>query len=122
MPTGRWEGTYQSADTLIAARLEIDPKGSISVSAPDAMNTAGAERAVLKANLARDLAASWGRVQPRKMDFDGKVFRNPGGMAPQIEWDPDSHAMQLVIYLGTRPGIRVPLRAVKDFSADPWNP
>ena len=45
MPTGRWEGTYESADTLIVARLQINPGGDIFISAPDATNVAAIGRA-----------------------------------------------------------------------------
>ncbi|HXL99017.1 MAG TPA: hypothetical protein VN932_03735 [Rhizomicrobium sp.] len=121
-PTGRWEGTYESSDTMIAARLEIDAKGQIFVSAPDAENFSDSPdaRAAIRKNLAQGLASAWSEVQPRTFDFDGKVFRKPGGVAPQLEWDPDSKTMTLVVYLGLRSGLRVPLHAVKDFSDDPW--
>jgi hypothetical protein len=121
-PTGRWEGSYESSDTMIAARLEIDAKGEVFVSAPDAENFGDSPdaRAAIRKNLAQGLASAWGDVQPRTFDFDGKVFRKPGGVAPQMEWDPDSKTMMLIVYLGMRSGLRVPLRPVKDFSDDPW--
>ncbi|HEX3672960.1 MAG TPA: hypothetical protein VHU87_01680 [Rhizomicrobium sp.] len=121
-PAGRWEGTYEASDTMIAARLEIDAKANIYVSAPDAENFSpdADARAAIRKSLAQGLAAGWGDVQPRNFEFDGKVFRKPGGVAPQIEWDPGSNAMTLVVYLGMRDGIRVPLHPVKEFSDDPW--
>jgi hypothetical protein len=123
-PPGRWEGTYEAGDVMIAARLEIDGKGNIFVSAPDAENIQGddAARAAIRKNLAAGLAAGWGDVQPRNFEFDGKTFRKPGGVAPQIEWDSSSNNMVLIVYLGMRDGLRVPLRPVKDFSDDPWPP
>jgi hypothetical protein len=54
------------------------------------------------------------------MDFDGKVFRKPGGIAPQAIWDAKTGSMQLVIYPGAQPSIRIAMRRVGDFSADPW--
>jgi hypothetical protein len=121
-PPGRWEGTYQAGDVMIAARLEIDGKGNVYVSAPDAENIQGddAARAAIAKNLAAGLASGWGDVQPRVFEFDGKTFRKPGGVAPQLEWDPSSNAMVLIVYLGMRDGLRVPLRPVKEFSDDPW--
>jgi len=59
-------------------------------------------------------------AQPRPMDFDGRVFRKPGGVAPQMEWNPQSGQMTVVLYFGTRPALRVPLRSVPQFSTDPW--
>lgn len=121
-PPGRWEGTYESSDTMIAARLEIDGKGRIFVSAPDAENFTDTPdaHAAIRSNLAQGLAAGWGDVQPKDFEFDGATFRKPGGVAPQIEWDKSANAMTLVVYLGMRDGIRVKLRAVKDFSDNPW--
>jgi hypothetical protein len=121
-PVGRWEGTYDAAGTMIAARLEIDAKGNIFVSAPDAENFTDTPdaRAAIRTNLAQGLAAGWGDVQPRIFEFDGKTFRKPGGVAPQMEWDSSSNAMTLIVYLGMRSGIRVPLHPVKNFSEDPW--
>ncbi len=119
-PAGRWEGAYESNGTMVVARLEIMPNGSIYVSAPDAENVAAADGPALRRRLAQQLADRWGAVEPRKMDFDGHIFRKPGGIAPQMEWDSGSKRMTLVVYLGMRPGIRIPLRAVSDFDPDPW--
>lgn len=122
-PTGRWQGTYESQDVMIAARLEIDPGGNIFLSAPDAMDIAGAssdDRLAIRQRLADDLTLAWGEAQPKQFAFDGHVFRKPGGVAPQLEWDPDRKSMTAVIYLGLRSGIRVPLHPVSDFSNDPW--
>ncbi|HTQ14191.1 MAG TPA: hypothetical protein VMH86_09975 [Rhizomicrobium sp.] len=121
-PVGRWEGTYESGDVMIAARLQIDARGSIFISAPDAENVSGGEdaRAAIRARLAQGLAAGWGDVEPKPFDFNGKTFRKPGGVAPQIEWDPSSNTMTAIVYLGMRDGIRVPLHPVKDFSDNPW--
>ena len=123
-PAGRWEGTYDTPDTIIAARLEINAKGDIYLTAPDAVNIGGSsseDRAAIRQKLADGLDESWGSVVPRQMDFDGKTFRKPGGVAPQMEWDASNNTMTLIIYLGTAPAIRIPLRAVKDFSPDPFS-
>jgi len=122
-PAGRWEGTFETQDTMVAARLEVAADGSVRISAPDALgiqtNDAN-ERATIRASLAQDLAAHWDAVTPRPMDFDGKTFRKPGGIAPQIEWNAHNNVMVLVVYFGTAPAIRIPLKPVKDFSDDPW--
>ena len=121
-PVGRWEGIYDTNDTIVAARVEITAKGDIYLSAPDAMGVGGSsdeDRAAIRQRLADGLSESWGSVAPRRMDFDGKTFRKPGGIAPQLEWD-GSH-MTAVFYLGTRPAIRVRLRAVSSFDDNLWN-
>ena len=121
-PTGKWEGTYESDDTLIAARLQIGADGLVMVSAPDLLNistTPTDERGGMRAQLAGDLAAAWGDVVPRKMDFDGTTFRKPGGIAPQMIWK--SKQMVLIVYIGTQPSIHIPLHEVGDFSDNPWS-
>ena len=122
-PEGRWEGTYESRDTLVVTRLEIDSKGNTYLSAPNATdigNASDADRAAIRQRLADGLSVAWGEAQPLQFDFDGRVFRKPGGVAPQLEWNPDEKAMTAVIYLGMRPAIRVPLHFVQAFANNPW--
>jgi hypothetical protein len=107
---------------MIAARLEIEDDGQVRVSAPDLLDIGSAsdeDRPAMRQKLAADLDAGWGDVAPRPMDFDGEKFRKPGGIAPQMIWKPGN--MQLVIYLGTRPAIRIPMRKVDDFSDNPFS-
>ena len=122
-PVGRWEGTYESGGTFIAARLELLPNAQVRISAADVTDTSvGNEQdsMAMRQNLADRLAGAWGDIAPRPMDFDGTTFRKPGGFAPQIEWDRASNIMTLSVYIGTQPAIHVPLRAVTDFSSNPW--
>ncbi len=122
-PPGRWVGSYDTDDTMIVARLEIAPNGTIFLSAPDALNIGAVsadQRAAMRDRLAAGLASSWGDVEPRQMDFDGHVFRKPGGIAPQMEWNPDTKRMTLIVYLGMNT-VRIPMRAVADFPGDPWS-
>jgi hypothetical protein len=121
-PVGRWEGTYETGDTLIAARMEVTPKGGIFVSAPDATNMGGVQgddRAAIRQRLAQGLASGWGDVEDRKYDYDGGTFRKPGGIAPQMEWHSSDNTMTMYVYLGTT-SIEVALHPVKTFSDNPW--
>jgi hypothetical protein len=78
------------------------------------------QRAAMHGRLAQGLVNGWGDVASRRYDFDGHVFRKPGGIASQMEWEPNSKQMTLIVYLERRPGIRIPMRAVSEFSANPW--
>ena len=121
-PVGRWEGTYETDDDMVVVRLEIAANGTIYLSAPDAMDIGGTppdQRGPMRDKLAATLSSSWSGVEGRTMDFDGRVFRKPGGLAPQMEWNPDSQKMTVVVYLGMKT-IRIPVHAVKDFSDNPW--
>ena len=120
-PSGRWEGTYETQDTMIAARLEVESDGQVRASAPDLLDigaVADEDRTGMRQKLASDLASGWDNVDARPMDFDGETFRKPGGIAPQMIWK--AGRMQLVVYLGTRPAIRIPMHEVGDFSDNPW--
>lgn len=121
-PVGKWEGGYESGGDLVAARVEILPSGEVKISAPDITNAMGNREQIdaMRAQLAADLANGWSEVRPREFDFDGKTFRKPGGVAPQMVWDKDTNQLTLELYIGTRPAMPVPLRPVADFHDDPF--
>jgi hypothetical protein len=121
-PVGKWEGGYEVGGDLVAARVEILPGGGIKISAPDITNAMGNGEQIeaLRAQLAADLTNGWSEVRPRTFDFDGKTFRKPGGVAPQIEWDKDTNQMTLELYIGTRPAMPVSLRPVAGFHDNPF--
>jgi len=122
-PIGRWIGTYETAGIMVDARLEILRNGAVRISAPNMLgggDVSDEERTVLHARLASDLEKGWAGVAPRPMDFDGRVFRKPGGLAPQMEWNPDTGEMKLVFYFGRQKSVRIVMKKVTDFSADPW--
>jgi hypothetical protein len=122
-PQGRWEGGFDGNGVMVAARVEIGADGQVKVSAPDLTNAQGAkpeQLAQMRERLAADLATAWDTVESRPFDFDGRVFRKPGGIAPQMEWDKTSNQMTLEIYIGANPALPVPLRPVDAFHDDPW--
>jgi hypothetical protein len=121
-PVGKWEGGYEVGGDLVAARVEILPNGEVKISAPDLINAIGPRDQIdaMRAQLAADLANGWSDVGPRRFDFDGKIFRKPGGVAPQMVWDKASNQMTLDLYIGARPAMPVPLRPVDDFHDNPF--
>ena len=118
-PAGRWQGVYEGGDAMVAARLEIDPEGSVRVSAPNAFLNFAAmsttERMEMRSELLAGLAAAWPSIGPMELTFDGKTFRKPGGVAPQLEWDNGRREMTLVVYPGLHDTIRFPLERVDHF-------
>lgn len=121
-PVGKWEGGTESGGDLVVARVEILPSGQVKVMAPDITNAVGPRERIdeMRARLAADLANGWSAVEPRSFDFDGKTFRKPGGIAPQMVWDKASNQMTLELYIGARPAMPVPLRPVDDFHDNPF--
>lgn len=123
-PVGRWEGAYEAPDVMVVVRLEISNTGEIYLSAPNALdieNAPAEERPAMRAHLVDELTSGWSSVAARPMDFDGRIFRKPGGIAPQMEWNPETKEMTVVLYFGMHAALRVPLRAVSRFSANPWS-
>lgn len=122
-PAGRWEGTYEAPDIMIAARVEVEPGGAVRVSAPNYTDLQGAteeQKNDIRSGLASGLADAWDKIPARPLDFDGQDFRKPGGIAPQMHWDRTKKQMTLIVYLGTHPAIDIPLKQIDDFSDNPW--
>ena len=118
-PEGRWQGVYRDDGVMIAARVEVGGDGRVRLSAPNAFmdfaHMEPADIAGVERTLAVNLAAAWPKVAPRTLDFDGRVFRNPGGVAPQLEWTPNGH-MTMFVYPGSKPTIRIELEATREFA------
>jgi hypothetical protein len=121
-PVGKWEGGAEAGGTLVAARVEILPNGTVKISAPDITNAMGPRDQIvqMEARLAADLANGWSEIGPRSFDFDGKTFRKPGGVAPQMEWDKATNQMTLELYIGANPALPVALRPVSGFHDSPF--
>jgi len=121
-PVGKWEGGYERGGDLVVARVEILPSGQVKVMAPDITNVMGPRAQIeeYRARLSADLVNGWTGVEPRNFDFDGKTFRKPGGVAPQMVWDKSTNHMTLQLYIGARPALPVPLRPVDDFHDNPF--
>ncbi len=119
-PAGRWQGAYSGDDIMIAVRLEIGTDATIRVSAPDAISDHFAdmsedERNAIRARLETGLEKAWPSTGPVAFSFDGKIFRKPGGVAPQMEWDDKAHTMTVIVYPGSHPTVRVKLTPVDQF-------
>ncbi len=119
-PVGKWEGGTERGGVLVVARVEILPSGLVRVMAPDITNIAPDQYARYRERLAADLVNGWADVAPREFDFDGKTFRKPGGIAPQMVWDKETNQMTLQLYIGANPAMPVPLRPVAEFHDSPW--
>ncbi len=121
-PVGKWEGGYEAGGDMVAARVEVLASGRVRVMAPDITNAIGSREQIdnFRAQLAADLVNGWSAVAPRTFDFDGKTFRKPGGVAPQMEWDKETNQMVLELFIGARPALPVPLRPVADFHDNPF--
>ena len=118
-PAGRWQGAHEDSRLIVIVRLQIDPKGAVRVSAPNAIGEFDAmpaeERNALRARLVSEVAQTWPGIGPMPLDFNGKEFRKPGGVAAQLEWDAANKRMTMIYYSGNRASVRVPLEPVGEF-------
>ena len=122
-PVGKWEGGLESYGTIVVARVEIGVGGLVRVSAPDVTNLDDAKPEVMlneRAQLQAELVNAWPEVRPREFAFDGKTFRKPGGVAPQMVWDKATNQMTLEIFIGANPALPVSLRPVPEFHDNPF--
>jgi hypothetical protein len=121
-PVGKWEGGTESGGDLVVARVEILPNGQVKIMAPDLTNAVGSRGQIeeYRARLSADLVNGWSEVAPRSFDFDGKTFRKPGCIAPQMVWDKASNQMTLELFIGARPALPIPLRPVANFHDNPF--
>ena len=119
-PAGKWEGGTERGGVLVVARVEILPSGLVRVMAPDITNAAPEQIAGLRERLAADLVNGWADVAPREMEFDGKTFRWPDKIAPQMVWDKTTNQMTLQLYFGANRALPVILRPVDGFHDNPF--
>jgi hypothetical protein len=125
VPAGRWIGHYESPSVMVVAWLEITSSGDVRISAPDYLDIgepSDEARDAAHRKLSSQLSDDWGQVQPRRYEFDGRIFRKPGGFAPQMEWNPKTHQMKVVFYFGMQRSVHIPMTPVKEFNEDPWLP
>jgi hypothetical protein len=121
-PVGKWEGGYQAGGDIVVARVEVLASGQVKVMAPDVTDVPNSQDEIdrFRTQLSADLANDWPQVAPRDFDFDGSVFRKPGGVAPQMEWDKSTNQMTLDLFIGARPALPIPLHPVDDFHDNPF--
>ncbi len=124
-PVGKWEGVLDQPDALVAARVEIGPRGEIFISAPKfgrVHTTDAYQLAQFRTRLAEELSVGWSDVSPVTLDFDGEKFTRPGEAGPQMLWDNGPGRLILIVHLAPGDDRRVQLRPVREFSDDPFAP
>jgi hypothetical protein len=122
-PVGKWEGGTETGGVIVVARVEIAANGLVRVSAPDVTNISDAKPEIAmqeRERLQAELVNAWPDVKPREFAFDGKTFRKPGGVAPQMVWDKATNQMTLEIFIGANPALPVALRPVPEFHDNPF--
>ena len=117
-PRGRWEGLSQSADWLVAVRLQVDPKNTmhstaLSVSVKDISLP---RRMELTRKIKETLVEQWPDAVVGKIDYSGNTITRAGGVAPLFVFDPKSGAMTFHFYAGGKLTEKIKLYPVKYFA------
>jgi hypothetical protein len=118
-PAGRWEGFSQSANWLVAVRVQID-KGNVIHATALSVSVSGASlprRLELTQKIKASLIAQWPMAVEGKIDFKDNTITKAGGYAPLFLYDPKSKGMTFNFYAGGRLTEKIKLFPVKTFAA-----
>jgi hypothetical protein len=117
-PQGRWEGFSQSAEWLVAVRLQVDPGNTIHSTALS-VNVEGISlprRLELTRKIKQTLILQWPAAVVAKVDYRNKTLTKAGGVAPLFVFDPKSGAMTFHFYGGGKLTEKIKLYPVKVFA------
>lgn len=116
-PPGRWEGFGESANWLIAVRLEVHSDNEIKASALSA-SVEGAslpQRMALEQELKASIIDQWRDAPKAQVSFKGNAIVRKNLYAPIFVFDPVQRTMTFHFYAGGKLTERVTLRPVADF-------
>lgn len=116
-PQGRWEGFSQSANWIVAVRLQVDKGNIIHATALsiEVTDTTLPERVNLARKIKRMLPEEWEHAPEGKVDFSNNVLRRKGGVAPLFIFDPRQKTMTFNFYAGGKLTEHIKLYPVKNF-------
>lgn len=116
-PQGRWEGFSESADWIVAVRLQVD-KGNVIHATALSIQVKGTslpERLSLTHKIKAMLPAAWADAPRGKVDFKDNVLRREHGVAPLFVFDPKHRTMNFSFYAGGKLTEHIKLYPVKKF-------
>jgi hypothetical protein len=117
-PQGRWEGFSQSANWLVAVRLQVD-KGNVIRATALSVGVDGVSlprRMELTRQIKSALPQQWPMAPVGQIDFKDNIITKAGGFAPLFVYDPRSQTMTFQFYAGGRLTERVKLHPVRQFA------
>lgn len=116
-PVGRWEGISESADWIVAVRLQVDKGNVIHATALSIQvkDTTLPERLSLTNKIKRMLPVEWEHAVRGKVDFRNNILRRSGGVAPLFVFTPTDRTMTFNFYAGGKLTKHVRLHPVENF-------
>jgi hypothetical protein len=116
-PVGRGEGFSESADWIVAVRLQVDKGNVIHATALSIQvkDTTLPERLSLTNKIKRMLPREWEHAVRGKVDFRNNILRRAGGVAPLFVFKPADRTMTFNFYAGGKLTKHVRLHPVKNF-------
>lgn len=118
-PPGRWEGFSQSANWLVAVRLQVD-KGNVIHATALSVSVDGLSlprRVELTNKIKTSLVEQWPQAAAGKVDFKNNTITKAGGVAPLFVYDPKARTMTFHFYAGGRLTERIKLYPVRSFAS-----
>jgi hypothetical protein len=119
-PPGRWEGFSQSAEWLVAVRLQVDPGNTIHSTALSVSieGVSLPRRLELTRKIKRTLVEQWPEAVVGKIDYKNRTLTKAGGVAPLFAFDPKSGSMTFHFYAGGKLTEKIKLYPVKYFAGE----
>jgi hypothetical protein len=117
-PAGRWEGFSESAQWLVAVRLQVDPGNTIHATALSVSvdGVSLPRRLELQRKIKTTLAEQWPEAVVGKIDYKDRTITKAGGYAPLFVFEPKTGAMTFYFYAGGKLTERIKLYPVKTFA------
>lgn len=119
-PRGRWEGFSQSAEWLVAVRLQVDPGNTIHSTALSVSieGVSLPRRLELTRKIKRTLVEQWPEAVAGKIDYRNRTLTKAGGVAPLFDFDPKSGSMTFHFYARGKLTEKIKLYPVKYFAGE----
>ncbi len=116
-PQGRWEGFSESANWLLAVRLQVDSGNVIHATAlsVEVDGVSLPKRVELARRIKETLTEQWPDAVKGRVDYQNNTITKAGGYAPLFVYDPKSGAMTFHFYAHGKLTEKIKLFPVKKF-------
>lgn len=117
-PQGRWEGFSESANWLLAVRLQVDAGNVIHATAlsVEVDGVGLPKRVELARRIKETMLEQWPDAVKGRVDFENNTITKAGGYAPLFVYDPRSGAMTFHFYAHGKLTEKIKLYPVKKFA------
>lgn len=117
-PKGRWEGFSESANWLLAVRLQVDAGNVIHATAlsVEVDGVSLPKRVELTRRIKATMLEQWPDAVRGRVDYENNTITKAGGYAPLFVYDPRSGSMTFYFYAHGKLTEKIKLYPVKKFA------